>query len=76
MPVLKTRPRYRFCWWCSNKLRGNQHMIMRASAEAASGAANVIAHAACAEEMEREEGWEVVSDDHIAVMPQSEGLVP
>jgi len=61
MPVLKTRPRYRFCWWCSNKLRGNQHMIMRATREPDSGATNVIVHAACAEEMERDGGWAVMA---------------
>ncbi len=52
MTTLKTRPRYRFCWWCSRQLRGSSHRIMRGPG----GEAGVIVHCDCADEM-RAEGW-------------------
>ncbi len=52
MTTQKTRPRYRFCWWCSRQLRGSSHRIMRGTG----GEAGVIVHCDCAGEM-RAEGW-------------------
>lgn len=52
MTTLKTRPKYRFCWWCSRQLRGSSHRIMRGPG----GETGVIVHCDCAHEM-RAEGW-------------------
>ena len=52
MATLKTRPRYRFCWWCSRQLRGSSHRIMRGPGSET----GVIVHCDCADEM-RTEGW-------------------
>jgi hypothetical protein len=52
--TLTTRPRYRFCWWCSLRLRANFHRLMQSSEQPA--AAPVIVHADCADDMVAE-GW-------------------
>jgi hypothetical protein len=55
MSSLNTRPRYRFCWWCSLQLRGNFHRVMESGDHAANG--NVLVHVSCGDEM-LAEGWE------------------
>lgn len=54
MPTLTTRPRYRFCWWCSLQLRANFHRLMLSTDQPAS--TPVIVHVDCAEEMSGD-GW-------------------
>lgn len=57
------RPKYIFCWWCSRQLRSKQlHTKMRPTAGASESADVVIVHVTCAKDMEREGGWEVVSE--------------
>lgn len=54
MRTLTSRPKYRFCWWCSLQLRANHHRLMASPDQPA--AAPVIVHSDCADEMVAE-GW-------------------
>jgi hypothetical protein len=55
------RPKYQFCWWCSRQLWGKRlHVTMRAAAHAEPTESAVLVHHACADEMQREGGWELV----------------
>ncbi len=58
---MSTRPRYFFCWWCSRRLRGRSHVIVRSTASANENMSPVIVHRACADQMQRE-GWELAAD--------------
>jgi hypothetical protein len=53
------KPRYRFCWWCSNQLRGRHHRKLRATT-ALANPEPVIVHHDCADEMLIDGGWVAV----------------
>jgi hypothetical protein len=58
---LRTRPKYRFCWWCSKQLWGNSHQVMRSRDSVNGVREEVSVHRCCAESMQREGGWEEAS---------------
>jgi hypothetical protein len=71
---MSTRPKYIFCWWCSRQLWGKRtHVTMRSTnIVKISEVIEVIVHRACADDMEREGGWEEFIGT-AASQPQSSG---
>lgn len=60
--MMRTKPRYIFCWWCSRQLWGKRSHVRMQRADSRADTSVAIVHRACSDQMMRDGEWQTVED--------------